>query len=259
MVGVFLGRPAPAATYDRRTMRSSLARGASGPVPHLGPVSGYVGVVDFLRREISLGRLLPGDKLPPERQLAEQLGVARETLRQALRVLEGSGQIVITRGTAGGTVVQGTSLNADVILHELRERREDLVDLVEYRAEIESAAARLAAARSTEDDLRAMVEAQQALAEASNKDESRRADTAFHLAVAGASGNDHLAEAVEDARAAMFYPVDLASFDFIQESSLRQHQAVLDAVTAGDAALAAAKMREHIEHTRDEMERLIGG
>ena len=240
-------------------MRTSPGLGASGHVPHLRPVSGYVGVVDFLRREMSLGRLLPGDKLPPERQLAEQLGVARETLRQALRVLEGSGQIVITRGTAGGTVVQGHAPNPDLVLHELRERREDLVDLVEYRAEIESAAARLAAARSTESDIRAMVEAQQALAEASNKDESRRADTAFHLAVASASANVHLAEAVEDARVEMFYPVDLASFDFIRESSLEQHQAVLDAVTAGDGALAAATMRAHIEHTRLEMDRLIGG
>ena len=103
-----------------------------------------------------------------------------------------------------------------------------------------------------------MVEAQQALAEVSNKDESRRADTAFHLAVASASGNVHLAESVEDARAEMFYPVDLASFDFIRESSLHQHQAVLDAITAGDGHLAAATMRQHIEHTRDEMERLIG-
>jgi GntR family transcriptional regulator, transcriptional repressor for pyruvate dehydrogenase complex len=239
-------------------MRSSLARGASGPVPRLRPVSGYVGVVDFLRREISLGRLLPGDKLPPERQLAEQLGVARETLRQALRVLEGSGQITITRGTAGGTVVQGRTPDADLILHELRARRDDLVDLVEYRAEIESAAARLAAARSGEDDIRTMLEAQEALAHASNKDESRRADTAFHLAVASASGNHHLAEAVEDARAAMFYPVDLLSFDFIRESSLQQHQAVLDAVAARDAAVAGTTMRTHIEHTRDEMERLIG-
>jgi DNA-binding FadR family transcriptional regulator len=221
-------------------------------------VSGYVGVVDYLRREISLGRLLPGDKLPPERRLAEQLGVARETLRQALRVLEGSGQIVITRGTAGGAVVREHTPNAELVLHELRARREGLIDLVEYRAEIESAAARLAAMRSSQDDVRAMVDAQRALAEASNKDESRRADTAFHLAVANASRNVHLAEAVEDARAEMFYPVDLASFDFIRESSLQQHQAVLDAVTAGDSALAAATMRAHIEHTRDEMDRLIG-
>jgi GntR family transcriptional repressor for pyruvate dehydrogenase complex len=239
-------------------MTTSTGSGASGHVPHLRPVSGYVGVVDFLRREISLGRLLPGDKLPPERRLAEQLGVARETLRQALRVLEGSGQIVITRGTAGGTVVQGQTPNADFVLHELRARREGLLDLVEYRAEIESAAARLAAERRTEDDIRAMVGAQQALAEVSNKDESRRADTAFHLAVASASGNVHLAESIEDARAEMFYPVDLASFDFIRESSLHQHQVVLDAITAGDGALAAATMRQHIEHTREEMERLIG-
>ena len=51
----------------------------------LQPVSGYQAVAGFLRREMALGRIRPGDRLPPERKLAEQLGVSRETLRQALR------------------------------------------------------------------------------------------------------------------------------------------------------------------------------
>lgn len=221
------------------------------------PISGYAGVVDHLRREISLGRILPGERLPPERKLAEQLGVARETLRQALRVLEGSGHITVTRGTAGGAVVQDSAPNPDLVLHELRARRDELFALVEFRAAIESESASLAAGRRTDADLAAMEEAQEHLSASANKDESRRADTEFHLAVAAAARNAHLSWAIEDARAAMFDPVDLASFDFVMESSHTQHQRVIDAIRSGDASEAAAAMRDHLEHTRDEIQKLI--
>lgn len=241
---------------DEPAPTPSSQRSQRSRTPRVRVVSGYVGVVDYLRREIALGRLLPGERLPAERKLADELGVARETLRQALRVLEGSGQIAVTRG-AGGAVILDHALGADYVRNELLARRDTLISLVEYRAELESSSARLAAGRRADDDLASMREAQDALSDARNKDESRRADTAFHLAVAEAAGNEHLAAAIEDARAEMFYPVDLANFDFIKESSRTQHQAVLDAVAAGDASRAAAAMRAHIEHTREEMLTLI--
>lgn len=220
-------------------------------------ISGYAEVVDFIRREISLGRLLPGDRLPAERKLAEGLGVARETLRQAFRVLEGSGQIVIVRGTAGGAVIQDNSVAPEVALHELHERRDALLTLVEFRSEIETIAARLSASRRTDDDLEEMREAQEALRAATNKDESRRADTAFHLAVARSAGNSHLTAAIEDARASMFHPVDLATFEFVKESSHSQHQLVLDNIEKGDEVAASIAMRDHIDSSRAEMLRLI--
>jgi DNA-binding FadR family transcriptional regulator len=225
---------------------------------NLRPISGYVGVVDHLRREISLGRILPGERLPPERKLAEQLGVARETLRQALRVLEGSGQVTITRGAAGGAIVQDSAPNPDRALHELRERGDELFALVEYRLAIESVAAGLAAERRSEENLTAMEEAQEQLAHATNKYESRRADTAFHLAVANAARNPYFANAIEDARAAMFDPVDLASFEFVMESSHSQHHQIITAIRSGDRAAAEDAMRAHVNHTRDEVAKLIG-
>lgn len=221
-------------------------------------ISGYPGIVDHIRREISLGRLLPGDRLPAERKLAEELGVARETLRQALRVLEQSGQVVIRRGTAGGAIVQDLARSPDAVRRDLLTHRADLLSLLEFRIEIESAAARLAAARRTPADLDAMGVAQNALLEATNKDEGRAADTALHLAVARAAGNEHLAAAVEDARAEMFHPIDLATFDFIKESSHAGHAAVVDAIVRGDGAAADAAMRAHIEHTRVEMLAVLG-
>jgi GntR family transcriptional regulator, transcriptional repressor for pyruvate dehydrogenase complex len=220
-------------------------------------ISGYTGVVDHIRREISLGRLVPGDRLPAERKLAEELGVARETLRQALRVLEGSGQVTVRRGTTGGAVVQDTAVDPEMIRLRLRAEKDQLLSLLEFRIEIECAASRFAASRRTDVDLTAMRDAQDELLAATNKDESRRADTAMHLAVARAAGNAHLAAAVEDARAETFHPIDLATFDFIKESSHTEHAHIIVAITDGDGDGAAQAMRDHIEHTRIEMLAII--
>src|SRR6056297_555626 len=75
----------------------------------------YERVVEQIRRVIYLGRYLPGDKLPPERELAQQLGVSRTTVREAIRMLEGENLIRVKRGATGGIIVaaQGAASGAD--------------------------------------------------------------------------------------------------------------------------------------------------
>lgn len=204
-----------------------------------------------------LGRIRPGDRLPPERQLAEQLGVARETLRQALRILEGSGQIAIHRGSRGGAFVQASMVEQWRIRQDIQERAGDIVRLVEFRAVIDSAAARFAAERRNETDLAEMDNAQAELEAAETLHESRIADTAFHLAVAQASGNHELAVAVEDARVKMFAPVDLLGFQFLKKSCIEGHALVLAAVRDRDPDRAAAEMTRHLAATEKEFELLL--
>ena len=223
----------------------------------LQPVSGYQAVAGYLRREMALGRIRPGDRLPPERRLAEQLGVSRETLRQALRILEGSGQIAITRGASGGAIVQDAALDSRLIREEVRQRSTEIGDLTEFREIVESGGAALAAARRTAAHLDVMARAQRDLAAAETKAESRIADTDFHLALAEASGNSFVREAVEEARVRMFEPVDLMSFDFVKESSWHAHEEILEAVRRGDAAAADAAMRAHLRTTREEFTRVV--
>ncbi|GAA2945892.1 FCD domain-containing protein [Microbacterium luteolum] len=223
----------------------------------LQPVSGYQAVAGFLRREMALGRIRPGDRLPPERRLSEQLGVSRETLRQALRILEGSGQIVISRGASGGAIVQDAALDPRLIREEVRTRSGEIGELTEFRAIVESGGAALAAVRRSDDDLEAMAQAQRDLAEAATKAESRIADTDFHIALAEASGNSFVRDAVEEARVRMFEPVDLISFDFVKESSWDAHEQILEAVRRGDAAAADAAMRAHLQTTREEFTRVV--
>lgn len=221
------------------------------------PVPGYQAVVDFLRREIILGRIRPGDRLPPERRLSEQLGVARETLRQALRVLEGSGQVSIQRGARGGAVVQEALVDPRFIRDDVVMRADEILALAEFRSVVDAAAARFAAERRSAADLAQMDDAQAELAAATTLHDSRLADTAFHLAVARASRNPEIARAVEDARVKMFGPVDLLSFRFHRESSIDGHARVLEAIRERDPERAAEEMRKHLTVTRQEFEQLL--
>lgn len=223
----------------------------------LQPVSGYQAVAGFLRREMALGRIRPGDRLPPERRLAEQLGVARETLRQALRILEGSGQIVISRGASGGAIVQDAALDPRLIREEVRTRSAEIGELTEFRVIVESGGAALAATRRTDDDLEAMALAQRDLAASETKADSRIADTDFHIALAEASRNPLLRDAVEEARVRMFESVDLMSFEFVKETSWGAHEKILDAVRRGDSEGAATAMREHLRTTSEEFARVV--
>jgi DNA-binding FadR family transcriptional regulator len=122
---------------------------------------------------------------------------------------------------------------------------------------VESGGAALAAARRTDDDLEAMMLAQRDLAASETKADSRIADTDFHIALAEASRNALVRDAVEEARVRMFESVDLMSFEFVKESSWGAHEKILDAVRRGDAEGAAAAMRAHLQTTSEEFARVI--
>lgn len=219
-------------------------------------VSGYQAVLEVLRREVALGRLLPGDRLPAERALAEQLGVSRETVRQALRVLEGSGLVEVSRGASGGTFIRDVPIDPEALRAELRAEQRTIIQHHEYRSVLEESAARFAAGRRTAEHLDQMRRAQELLRGAETMPSARAADTLFHLAIAQASANEFLSAAVESARAQGFRVVDALPFEFLTESSLTAHDRILDAIATGDADAAAAAMREHIRVSIREFEEI---
>ena len=223
----------------------------------VGPFGGYLEVVEYLRREMALGRLRAGDRLPSERRLSEMLGVARETLRQALRVLEGSGQIVVHRGSRGGATVQEITADRRLLLEAVIQSTDKIMELVEFRMVVESAAANLAAERRTEEDLAALRAAQDALTGAIDQSECRHSDTEFHLALARACGNEEIYRAVEESRVKMFDSIDVLGFNFLRDSSLNAHERILEAIREGDGERAAAEMRAHLAVTRTEFGQVI--
>lgn len=221
------------------------------------PLSGYAQVAEYLRREISLGRLRVGVRLPSERRLSEHLGVARETLRQALRVLEGSGHVIVQRGSQGGAFVQEVPVEPEEALRRIFAHKVQVLNVIECRTIIETGAARLAAIRRTEDDLTALESAQAELSGSENLHNSRASDTAFHLAIAQASGNSEISLAVEDLRVKMFHVVDVINFEFIQKTSLDAHSRILEAIRDADPDRAELEMRTHLATTLEEFEEIL--
>lgn len=208
----------------------------------------YAAVVGRIRRAMALGVLLPGDRLPAERALADGLGVSRVTVREALRVLQGEGLLITKRGNSG-TIVS----HAVTSWGSFDEYDKKLAEVFELRLAVETMTARLAAERAGAQDVRRLAACQQALEMSNDMHAFRRADSEFHLTVARLSGNSMLSDVVEDVRAAVIFRLDRYDFNVIYESSIRGHARVIDAITKRDAEGAAAAMDAHLEEARAEV------
>lgn len=216
----------------------------------------YELVVDQIRRAIQIGRFLPGEKLPTERELAGQLGVSRTTVREAMRVLQGEQLIETRRGRAGGAVVIAADGTPAERRQLLRRRLAELENVFDYRLAVEPAAARLAAQRRTKADLVKLRDAMDTLtalaAGASASPPSRffATDGEFHHRIALGTRNPLLVKAVNDARAAMFLPIG-SVFTQLHPSANELHAEILGAIEGQDAETAERAMAEHIRMTRD--------
>ncbi|WP_413875662.1 FadR/GntR family transcriptional regulator [Albidovulum sp.] len=264
MAGKVAGGDASNPTDDDAARADSLVLGA---INSIRPVAAYELVVEQVKRAIFLGRFVPGDKLPPERDLAAQMLVSRTTIREAMRVLEGEGLIQVKRGATGGLVVKAQSgLRPHEVESYMEAQREMLDAIYEYRIANECMAARLAATRRSKDQLRRMASALKAMGQLCETPELRATmaniarfralDSEFHLAVAEASGNRLIQQAVEDARTAMFLPIGKV-FKRLEDSANEHHEEIFAAISDGDPDRAAEAMRSHIVTTRQSLENLM--
>lgn len=168
----------------------------------ISPQRIYQEVANQLRRSISEGRLRPGDKLPPERNLAQMFGVSRNTMREALRALELSGLIELKLGSAGGAFVLPGSSNAVVNgmrdLYFLGAITPD--HLTEARISVSAAVIRMACERMTDEDL-SELEKNVALAAQMDKagsfEDRTRYHQAFHVLLAKMTRNPILIATTE--------------------------------------------------------------
>ncbi len=169
----------------------------SGPsINSFGPVRGtrlFEEICDQIRGKLSLGKIGPGDKLPPERDLAEQFGVSRAAVREALRTLEVSGLIELRMGPKGGAFIleEGAPLTQS-FESMLDLGRIPLGDLTEARVLITQLVVRLACERGTEDDFAAIEkhidQMEQAIARGEGS-ENLNVITDFYDLLAAATGN----------------------------------------------------------------------
>jgi DNA-binding FadR family transcriptional regulator len=211
------------------------------------PPTTFEETVERLGTAIKLGLLAPGSRLPPERELAEELGISRSTLRQALTALVQSGHLMAARGRGGGTfVAEAPPLTVGPL-----PSRDKIRDVLDYRVAIETGAAVLAAERAQREDLERMSEQAKAMRVIGEDFEVyRRADIRFHIAMAEAARSRRLVAAMTEVQGDMSELISLIAHpEEVLTQANAQHIALIELIEAGDAAGAADLVRRHLEGT----------
>ena len=208
--------------------------------------------VERILRSVKLGAIRPGERLPPERELAAQLRVSRDTLREAIHALAAEGIVVSTRGRSGGTrVLRRPGPSSPERLRDLVDGLPGgLDDVLVFRSAVETGAAEAAACRRLGGQERRLLTQRMESAEQAGVADYRIADTRYHLALAELSGSPQLAAAVAEARLRVN---DLLDSIPLLEANLRhsaeQHRAISAAVLGGEPETARRAMTEHLEGT----------
>ncbi|WP_439574247.1 FadR/GntR family transcriptional regulator [Phreatobacter sp.] len=208
-------------------------------------------VTSALAARIASGELMPGDRLPAEKELGVSLGVSRSVVREAISRLKHDG-LVETRQGAGAFVAGPQSAKSFRLQPTGADVAPDLAHIFELRCEVEAGAAAFAAERRDAADLvqiEAALTAIQLAMEAGRDGVAE--DKALHVAIAAASGNpafvrflDFLANQLEEAiRAARLNSLKVAGRPMAVQ---REHRRVVEAIQAGDSAAARTAMAAHI-------------
>jgi DNA-binding FadR family transcriptional regulator len=220
----------------------------------------YRQVADQIRLMVIRGELVVGQRLPAERELAEQLSVSRPTLREALIVLEVEGYINIRMGSG----IYITGKHAAEVTGNEREPAEGPFELLQARAIIECAISEEAAKSARPEDIAVLDEALRAM---SGVVEDARAvlvaDRAFHTGIAAIIGNATLIRVTGemfDMRMTPYFEKLASHFEgpVSWRSALEEHRAIRDAIAAGDAAGAKAAMRTHLTNSQKRFSESFG-
>ncbi len=218
-------------------------------------VRAYEAIVEQVERAIRNGDLLPGDRLPSERDLMTQFALSRSTIREALRVLESNGLVRSRPGDQRGVEVLAFSTRAlSQSIHSLVQlERLTLPDLIFFRMLVEGTLAGLAAGFRTEANLQTLKDSIDAMRSAAwtTADAYSEADVAFHEIISEIAGNQLLIVCNGVVRASVHNLIAerIASGARKQEQMLeavQRHEVLYDAIRTGDAQLATRVSRTNL-------------
>lgn len=210
----------------------------------------YEQIAEQLHDHIVEAQLRPGDRLPPEREMAKRLGVSRTSLAQALVALEVLGVISVRHGD--GAVVVDSATERQVV-SALRARSERLPEIIDARAALEVKLAALAAERRTTTDLAAIDAAVDAMAaDISSGGRGVTGDELFHAAVTAAGHSAllsrmmaEISELIRESR------LESLTQHGRPPASLAGHRRIARAIRDRDPVAAATAMHDHIELVSD--------
>jgi len=207
-------------------------------------------IADQIRQAIVTGRLTMGQRLSPERELAEQFGVSRVTVRDALRSLEAMGLIQVRVGARGGAFV--TAPTGSMVAQGMSDMMAMSVvtpeDVVESRLIVELGTVTLACARATDDDLSALHELAVAAGEAvAGGTYSRELSWQFHSLLAHAAHNGAVDLLTQSFRSTLsMHPVRAREGAKAHARTVEEHKRILAALDRRDGEAARREMAEHL-------------
>jgi len=211
-----------------------------------------VQISDQLRSSILNGDFLPGDKLPPEREMAELFGVSRPSVREALHVLEAAGLVSTYQG--GGTVVMSLvdTSSANPLRELIRVEQDRALDVIEVRKSMESWTAFYAAQRALPGDLRLMGEIIANMERNLHDDRpSEELDANLHVVIARATHNviwlhvmQNLFDAMKEFQLSVWRAVHLTRDDHLL--LFEHHRNIYEAIRSGDGEAARQAMTLHL-------------
>lgn len=216
-------------------------------------------VLEQLRARLGDGSLAPGDRLPSERELAEQMRVSRPVVREAINMLVGQGLLDIR--SRRGVFVRAASASAlgEPLTNLIGDSLERLIELLEVRRMLESQTAALAAEFASPRDIEELAAV---IGEFERAHRDRGAgegiDARFHGRIAQAAGNTvlmHLLMTLHTAmmRSSLIVAARFQASDLYRETILQQRRGIFDAIRSHDPEAARARMQEHLDYIMREL------
>jgi DNA-binding FadR family transcriptional regulator len=220
-------------------------------------------VVERIRAQITEGQLPPGARLPTEAAMMAAMGVSRTVVREAIAALRARG-LVITRQGAGAFVNADPNRQPYAIDPEGLGSLGSVIEILELRTAVEVEAAAFAAERATATQLKAIAKAASTFSRAiAHGDRAVREDFDFHFAIAIATQNPRFVGFLEFLGGVIIPRQSIRTFegkaDLQQrylESVEREHQAIVDAITARDPRKARDAMRKHLLNGKERYKNL---
>ncbi len=209
-------------------------------------------IADQIRASILAGEFAPGDKLPPERELAEMFGVSRPSVREALNVLASSGLVMSYQG--GGTVIQSLveTSAANPLSELIRGQQDRALDVIEVRKCMESWTAWYAAERALPEDIRRMEEIIAAMKHNLDlKHPSEDLDANLHIMIARATHNivwlhlmQSLLDAIQEFQQSVWRAAHLTNED--HQLLYEHHNTIIQAIKTKNPQAARDAMVHHL-------------